>query len=597
MNFHTARLLGSYRRRFGIAAGLIAVALYAAIVLASGTTADIVLGQPNPTSTAAGYGGASGMHEPYGMAIDTSVTPNRVYVVDTYNSRVLGWNDVATLTNGEAANLVIGQLDFTSHAANTGGETAATLADPLGAAVDAAGNLYVADTSNSRVLEYAKPFAACAGKFPCVGGAANLIFGQCGSFTSVYGCGEGVVSANTLYLPEGVAVDGLGNLYVADSGDGRVLEYTAPLTPNTAANEVFGQGGSFTGSGCNSGGLGVTATTLCDSSGLAVDGSGNLYVADTANERVLEYSTPLTNTTANQVFGQGGSFTSSASNYDGVTANSLYYPFGVAVDGSGHLYVADDLNDRVLEYNTPLTNTVADEVFGQGGDFTSATCNYFGIGATAATLCSPTGVAVDGSGHLYVADQGDNRVLVFTSPLVATSPTATATPSATATSTRSPTPTATATVTATPTATSTNGGGGTPTPTVTPTGGIPTATPTPVPVTLKIAPKKLKFQKTVVGTPSKPKTVKVSNPKGSRKHPGIAVQIELISDPGVFTETNTCPAWPTESLAAGKSCTIAVTFTPSAATTQTGTLTITDNAEHSPQAVGLSGTGKSPNQK
>ncbi len=169
MNFHTARVLGSYRRRFGIAAGLIAVALYAAIVLASGTTADLVLGQPNPTSTAPGYGGAQGLRQPYGVAIDTSATPNRLYVVDTYNNRVLGWNDVATLTNGEAADLVIGQLDFTSHAANTGGESASTLSSPLGAAVDGSGNLYVRIRATAgcwstqirlrRVREYSRAWA------------------------------------------------------------------------------------------------------------------------------------------------------------------------------------------------------------------------------------------------------------------------------------------------------------------------------------------------------------------------------------------------------------------------------------------------------
>jgi hypothetical protein len=106
---------------------------------------------------------------------------------------------------------------------------------------------------------------------------------------------------------------------------------------------------------------------------------------------------------------------------------------------------------------------------------------------------------------------------------------------------------------------------------------------------LKIKPIVLKFPKTKVGTPSKPKTVKVSNPKGNKKDPGLPVLIEMISNPAaVFSETNTCPA----SLPAGASCGIAVTFTPSAAGTQTGTLTITDNAHGSMQTVPLSGTGK-----
>ena len=125
-----------------------------------------------------------------------------------------------------------------------------------------------------------------------------------------------------------------------------------------------------------------------------------------------------------------------------------------------------------------------------------------------------------------------------------------------------------------------------PTPTPTPT---PTATPTPVQVTLKIEPASLKFPETTVGTSSKPKSVKVSNPKGNRKHLGLPVVIEMISgNSGVFTETHTCP--PT--LERGAVCSVTVTFTPSEAAMQFGTLVITDNANRSPQTVPLRGKGK-----
>jgi hypothetical protein len=165
-------------------------------------------------------------------------------------------------------------------------------------------------------------------------------------------------------------------------------------------------------------------------------------------------------------------------------------------------------------------------------------------------------------------------------------PTSTTTHTATATSSKTATPTATATASPTTTATATRTATATATPSMTAT---PTVTPTPVPVTLKVKPKSLKFPKTTVGTHSKSKTVKVLNPKGKKKHPGISVLIEMVSDsPGVFTQTNNCPA----SLAAGSSCSIAVTFTPSAATKQTGTLTITDNAHGGQQTVQLSGAGK-----
>jgi hypothetical protein len=110
-----------------------------------------------------------------------------------------------------------------------------------------------------------------------------------------------------------------------------------------------------------------------------------------------------------------------------------------------------------------------------------------------------------------------------------------------------------------------------------------------VAVKLEISPKALKFPKTKVGESSKPKMVKVSNPKGSKKHPGLPVLIELISGgPPVFTEVNDCPP----SLAAGAVCSVAVTFTPDAAIAWRGTLAITDNANKNPQTVPLSGTGK-----
>ena len=238
--------------------------------------------------------------------------------------------------------------------------------------------------------------------------------------------------------------------------------------------------------------------------------------------------------------------------------------------------------------------------------------------STATETATPTATATSTTGTpTSTATATATRTATLTATATSTggTPTATATATKTATATATATPTggtptatATATRTATPTATATSTGGtptatatatrtATATATATSTTGIPTATatatptatPTPVAVTLKIKPKRLKFPKTGVGTPSKPKTVKVSNPKGKKKHPGLPVLIEMISpDPGVFTQTNNCPA----SLDAGASCSISVTFTPSAATKQTGTLTITDNANGEPQRVSLSGTGK-----
>src|SRR5262249_40511565 len=151
------------------------------------------------------------------------------------------------------------------------------------------------------------------------------------------------------------------------------------FTLDTTADRVFGQSGSFTSAACNQGGQ-VTGSTLCSPSGVALDGSGNLYVADTTNNRVLEYNSPLTSgETANIVLGQK-SLTSAQCNVGGaVAAKTLCGPTAVATDSGGNVYVADTRNNRVLEYNTPLiTNEAAHLVFGQFGSFTTGGCNQGG---------------------------------------------------------------------------------------------------------------------------------------------------------------------------------------------------------------------------
>ena len=429
-------------RTLGIAAAIASLALSTVMVLAEGTTGDRVLGQLDFAHWTPNLVDASGLSNPVAVTIDTSATPNRIYVADSDNNRVLGWKNADAFANGAPADVVIGQPDFLSSVCTPfiagsicicNVTTADNLCNPSGVAADHAGNLYVSDNMRSRVLEYSNPFEACS-TFPCVGGAANLVFGQGGSFTSFECNFDTGTSASTdadLCGPTGLAVDNSDNLIVADTGNNRVLKYDTPLATDTVADMVFGQRGSFTDSGCNSdtgGGL-PTANDLCAPTGVALDGSDNLFVADSVNNRVLEYNAPLT-TTANQVFGQGGDFTSGDCNGDtfdiGSSADDLCTPTDVAIDPANNLYVADTGNGRVLEYNPPLTNTTADLVFGQGGDFTSNNCD-FDVGvlndtdaSTANDLCTPIGIALDGSGNLFVADggnSGNNRVLEYNTPL------------------------------------------------------------------------------------------------------------------------------------------------------------------------------------
>ena len=166
--------------------------------------------------------------------------------------------------------------------------------------------------------------------------------------------------------------------------------------------------------------------------------------------------------------------------------------------------------------------------------------------------------------------------------------TASATATRTATSTRTATQTATAVATSTATATATGTATRTATPTATATSSkSPTPTATPTPGTLKVKPKTLRFPKTTVGKTSEPKKVKVSNPNG-KNHQALPVVIEMISDPGVFTQTNDCPA----NLEPGTFCAISVRFKASADMKQTGTLKISDKAHGGIASVSLRGTGQ-----
>jgi YVTN family beta-propeller protein len=215
---------------------------------------------------------------------------------------------------------------------------------------------------------------------------------------------------------------------------------------------------------------------------------------------------------------------------------------------------------------------------------------YNGLATTLSNVLDGTVDTNGGTQQHFVSNATNrNNLLAFLRSIDSTTvpvgpngsplPTATATAAPTATQAATATVTATATSAPTPTATSTK------TATATPTA---TPTPTPVAVTLKVAPKTLNFGKVALHTPSKAKPVKITNPKGNKKHPGVAVTIEMISGAPEFSETNDCPAM----LAAGSPCTVSVTFTPTATGLQTGTLMIKDNAIGMTQTVKLMGKGK-----
>ncbi len=229
---------------------------------------------------------------------------------------------------------------------------------------------------------------------------AVTVYGQAGSFTT----SSSGISATTFNAPRGLALDSSGDLYVSEFNNNRVLYFPSG---STTATRVYGQAGSFTTGTANNGG--ISANSLHGPTGLALDSSGNLYVADDSNHRVLYY--PAGTTTATRVYGQAGSFTSNTSNNGGISANSLYSPNFITLDSSNNLYVTDYTNNRVLYYTSG--STTATRVYGQAGSFTSTTANNGGISAN--SLNTPVGIDLDNSNNLYVADKGNNRVLYYAS--------------------------------------------------------------------------------------------------------------------------------------------------------------------------------------
>ena len=246
---------------------------------------------------------------------------------------------------------------------------------------------------------------------------ADKVYGQFGDFTTKIR-NRGGVSALSLSDPRGVAVDNSGNLFVVDT-NARVLIYvkTPPdLVPDDQADIVLGQQ-NFNDAACNTS-AGPTAATLCTSSDVAVDSTGNAYVADTLNNRVLIYEAPLTTgMDAAVVIGQAD-FLSSTCNAGGISATSLCRPTGVSVDSAGILYIADSLNNRVLAYKPLLSsNMAASLVFGQD-DFTSGFCNKGAFPPDASKLCLPYDLGVDGLDNLYVSDRDNNRMLEYDTPQI-----------------------------------------------------------------------------------------------------------------------------------------------------------------------------------
>jgi len=365
---------------------------------------DFVTNGPNQIKPAS-------INFPFKMVIDYSSSPFALYVSDTGNNRVLGWRDSVRFRNGDPADFVIGQPNLRTGVPNvdTAGSaspSSTSLFGPEGLAIDPSnGNLYVADSGNNRVLRFSRPVNQ-SGRI-----APDAVLGQADFTSSV----SAAVNGASLNGPAGLALGPNGDLFVADAGNNRVLEFAANAGTGASAIRVFGQP-SMTSAVRPSQ---VSAQTLANPVGLAVDAASNLYVADTAANRVVIY--PNTQNAAPS--GVAASFVIGQSGFGSVASGSgnLKNPTDVAIDSTGNIYVADSGNNRVLIYGSlvflPAAGAVATGVAGQSTiSGTAANWNSSDGLATAEGLYSPIGVYVDRQDTLYAGDAGNNRVVQFLKP-------------------------------------------------------------------------------------------------------------------------------------------------------------------------------------
>ncbi|MDE0292950.1 MAG: hypothetical protein OXI93_02045 [Bryobacterales bacterium] len=320
---------------------------------------------------AEGFGGDGGqavnaqLNSPVGVALDGS---GKLYIADRDNHRIrkVDSSGVITTIAGTGAEGFNG---------DGGQATAARLDNPFGVVLDGSGNLFIADAGNDRIRK-----VDSSGVITTIAGSAKILFGGDG----------GRATAAQLYLPSKVAVDGAGNLYIADTRNYRVRKVDAGGTITTLA----GTGAiGFSGDGGP-----AAAAQLAFPRGVALDSDDNLFIADSVHHRIRKVDssgviTTIAGTGVEGFSGDGG---------QAVNAQ-LHSPWGVAVDGAGNLYIADRNNHRIRKVDssgviTTIAGTGAESFGGDDGQAVNAQIN------------SPVGVALDGAGNLYIADRSNHRI-------------------------------------------------------------------------------------------------------------------------------------------------------------------------------------------
>ncbi|WP_164976122.1 SMP-30/gluconolactonase/LRE family protein [Oleiharenicola lentus] len=331
------------------------VSSYAGVALTSGTT--------NGDRNSAKF------NYPSGVAVDAA---GNVYVADYGNHVIRQISAAGVVSTYAGSEGLSGAMD--------GSGSSARFNYPRDLAIDTAGNLYVADTGNHVVRRIAP------------GGAVTTLAGSLG----VPGSTDATGSSARFSGPSGVAVDANGNVYVADTNSSTVRK----ISPSGAVTTIGGQAGSVG----SVDGAGSTARFNYPS-GLAVDSTGNLYIADNRNHTIRKGFAPGNSGGGGGGGGGGGSGNDGSGggiDDSSVGSGHLLQPNGITVDALGNYYVCDTANHCIRRVSsTGIVSVLA----GRSG--TSGTTDGTG---EAARFNSPTGIAYDNAGNLYVTDTGNSTI-------------------------------------------------------------------------------------------------------------------------------------------------------------------------------------------